>query len=306
MSLFQSIKMAWRSIINKKGRSLLTMLSIFIGIASVMAIVSVMEGMKEYTRMQYEAMGSNKVSVSIYSWNYDENGNSMGKDYFPELNAFCDTISEYVDGITPNGYANATITYGTKSSANMEYKYDDDWNYISGPPSMYYGSDKYSACNNLTIEKGRDICEMDLDCYNQVLVLGSEAKEAFFGDINPIGKIMQVNGLNFTVVGVYASRDDGQDGNKKGYGNLDNIVIFPYTCRRVLGGDVISEYTIKAKNSEAISQVITRVGAYLKALVDTSNGGFSVYSNTTWQQAANESLNMIGLVLGGIAAIVFL
>ena len=56
----------------KEGRSALTILGIFIGIAAVMTIVSVLEGMKEFTRQQYAAMGSNRISVNIWSNSYDD------------------------------------------------------------------------------------------------------------------------------------------------------------------------------------------------------------------------------------------
>ena len=56
MAILQSLKFAWRSIRGKRGRSVLTILSIFIGIAAVMTIVSVMEGMKAYTKEMYSAM----------------------------------------------------------------------------------------------------------------------------------------------------------------------------------------------------------------------------------------------------------
>ena len=142
--------MAWRSIWSKKGRSALTILSIFIGIAAVMTIVSVMEGMKAYTREQNAAMGSNKVNVYIYSWMYDENGNSMGKDYFPDLYDYCNSLAEYVDGVTPVGWCNATVSYGTKSSANMEYTWDEKGNLIrsEGPgwvlTRTYIGNNSYA------------------------------------------------------------------------------------------------------------------------------------------------------------------
>ncbi|MBQ2456371.1 MAG: ABC transporter permease, partial [Firmicutes bacterium] len=129
MNIFQSVKMAWRSIMAKKGRSVLTMLSIFIGIASVMSIVSVMEGMKDFTRAQYAAMGTNVVNVSIYSWSFDEDGNSKAKDYFPDLYNFCGSIKEYVDGVTPNGYASATVTYGNVTdtvTSSDKYVLNDD------------------------------------------------------------------------------------------------------------------------------------------------------------------------------------
>ena len=67
LNIGQAFKMAWRSICGKKGRSALTILSIFIGIAAVMTIVSTMEGMKAKTMEQFAAMGANRIEVSVYA-----------------------------------------------------------------------------------------------------------------------------------------------------------------------------------------------------------------------------------------------
>ena len=162
MNILQAFKMAWKSIAGKKGRSALTILSIFIGIAAVMTIVSVMEGMKEEMMKQLNAMGSNRLTVYMYSWMYDADGNNISHDYFPDLYDYCQSMKETVVGVTPNGRANATVVYGTKNSANMETKYDEQWNLISGPPTIYFGSDQYSACSNLTLAKGRDLAYPDM------------------------------------------------------------------------------------------------------------------------------------------------
>jgi putative ABC transport system permease protein len=293
--------MAWRSIWSKKGRSALTILSIFIGIAAVMTIVSVMEGMKAYTREQNAAMGSNKVNVYIYSWMYDENGNSMGKDYFPDLYDYCNSLAEYVDGVTPVGWCNATVSYGTKSSANMEYTWDEKGNLIGDrPPTLHYGSDQYSVCNNLTIAKGRDLAYLDMTNYNQVCVLGAQAAKAFFGSADPVGHMMQVNGHNFEVVGVYGPRLTGEAANRD---QMDNLIVFPYTTRRILGGENPTEYQVKVKESDMVTEVISRIGGFLKGAVDTNSGGYDVSSNNQWQEYENEQMTLIGLVLGGIAAI---
>ena len=74
MNLWQAVKMAWKSIWGKKGRSALTILGIFIGIAAVMTIVSVMDGYKRAMTAQYSAMGTGIINVSIYNWMYDEQG----------------------------------------------------------------------------------------------------------------------------------------------------------------------------------------------------------------------------------------
>ena len=301
MNIQQAVKMAWKSIWGKKGRSALTILGIFIGIAAVMTIVSVMEGMKQKTMEQFEAMGSNRITVSIYSWMYDEDGNDISKDYFPDLYDYCNGMKEYVMGITPTGYCNATVSYGTKSTANMQYSWDEMGNPVGDiPPSLYYGSDQYAACNNLTIAKGRDLAQLDIEKYNQVCVMGAQAAKIFFGAANPVNQTVQVNGQNCLVVGVYASRLSEESA---GASTLDNFIVFPYTARRVLGGEKPTEFLVKARSSEDMTEAISRLSGFLRGLVDQNTGGYNVYSESQWQQQSNEYLTMIGMVLAGIAAI---
>ena len=301
MNLQQAVKMAWKSTWGKKGRSALTILGIFIGIAAVMTIVSVMEGMKLKTMEQFEAMGSNRITVSISSWMYDEDGNDISKDYFPDLYDYCNGLKEYVMGITPTGYCNATVSYGTKSTANMQYEWDEMGNLTGDvPPSLYYGSDQYAACNNLTIARGRDLALLDIEKYNQVCVLGAQAAKTFFGSADPVGKELSVNGNKFLVAGVYTARLSDESADQSW---LDNFIVFPYTARRLLGGDKPTEFLVKARSSEAMTEAISRLSGFLKGLVDQNTGGYNVYSESQWQEQSNEYLTMIGLVLGGMAAI---
>ena len=299
MNILQAFKMAWKSIAGKKGRSALTILSIFIGIAAVMTIVSVMEGMKEEMMKQLNAMGSNRLTVYMYSWMYDADGNNISHDYFPDLYDYCQSMKETVVGVTPNGQANATVVYGTKNSANMETKYDEQWNLISGPPTIYFGSDQYSACSNLTLAKGRDLAYLDMQNYNQVCVIGAETAKIFFGTVDPVGKEVKINGNKFTVVGVYAPR--GEEGENS-INQMDNIFVIPYTMTRLLGGSV-DQYTVKVRSSEDMTEVTSRLGGFLKGLIPQGTGGYDVYNEGQWQQYQNETMNTISMVLGGIAAI---
>lgn len=299
MNILQAFKMAWKSIAGKKGRSALTILSIFIGIAAVMTIVSVMEGMKEEMMKQLNAMGSNRLTVYIYSWMYDADGNDISPDYFPDLYDYCQSMKETVVGVTPNRQANATVVYGTKNSANMETKYDEQWNLISGPPTIYFGSDQYSACSNLTLAKGRDLVYLDMQNYNQVCVIGAEAAKIFFGTVDPVGKEVKINGNKFTVVGVYAPR--GEEGENS-INQMDNIFVIPYTMTRLLGGSV-DQYTVKVRSSEDMTEATSRLGGFLKGLIPQGTGGYDVYNEGQWQQYQNETMNTISMVLGGIAAI---
>ncbi|WP_417043618.1 ABC transporter permease [Dysosmobacter sp.] len=301
MNIRQAIKMAWKSIWGKKGRSALTMLGIIIGIAAVMTIVSAINGYTTKTMEQYAAMGSNKLTVNIWNYLYDENGNSLGKDYFPALYDYCNSIGEYVEGVTPQANCNATVVYGTKSSANMQYNYDDKGNPVGDfPPDIYYASDQYSICNNLTIAKGRDLSMLDCQRYNQVCVLGARAAKAFFDGVDPVGKEMQFNGQNFQVVGVYSPRVD--DSNPTGQ-NIDNIIIVPYTARRVLGGSAPEQFIVKARSNEAMIEASSRIGGFLKGLIDPATGGYGVDKENSWQDYQNQQMGMISMILGGIAAI---
>ncbi len=302
MNIQQAIKMAWRSILGKKGRSILTMLGIIIGIASVMTIVSVVNGQNQQSLKQFEAMGTNKITVSAQR--YD------GKDVFQDLYDYCLQLSDYVAGVTPNSSMyDVNVVYGTKSSKTMQKNQQNMWNSPDGgadagtiemPPDLYLGSDQYSICNNFQIEKGRDLSFLDVQKYNQVCVLGARAARTYFGYANPVGQSMSVNGYPFTVVGVYKEKDPDSSYSQ------DNVIVFPYTMSRILApGQTFSEFSVKAKSAEAAVEATARINGYLQGLMgqNQERGYFWVDSQNQWQESINEQASMMSKVLGGIAAI---
>ena len=300
MKFGQALKMAFRSILGNKGRSFLTMLGIIIGIASVMTIVSTVNGMNQESMKQFEAMGTNKISVSasVYS----------GTDVFDDLYDYCSSLgSDLVLGITPNTtLGDINVVYGSKSSKSMQKNEENMWNdggepdpNTALPPTAYLGSDQYAVCNNFTLSRGRDISNIDIDNYNQVCVMGARAAQNFFNYADPVGQTVQVNGYPFTVVGVYEAKDPDS------LWSMDNIIVFPYTARRQLNPNAdISEFVVKASSSEATVEVISRLSGFLAGLTNNGQNGWGyAYSENQWQESQNEYLAMISLVLGGIAAI---
>ena len=292
--------MAFRSILGNKGRSFLTMLGIIIGIASVMTIVSTVNGMNQESMKQFEAMGTNKISVSasVYS----------GTDVFDDLYDYCSSLgSDLVLGITPNAIlGDINVVYGSKSSKSMQKNEENMWNdggepdpNTALPPTAYLGSDQYAVCNNFTLSRGRDISNIDIDNYNQVCVMGARAAQNFFNYADPVGQTVQVNGYPFTVVGVYEAKDPGS------LWSMDNIIVFPYTARRQLNPNLtMSEFVVKASSGEATVEVISRLSGFLAGLTNNGQNGWGyAYSENQWQESQNEYLAMISLVLGGIAAI---
>jgi putative ABC transport system permease protein len=308
LNIQQAVKMAWKSIVGNKGRSILTMLGIIIGIASVMTIVSTINGMNEQSLKQFEAMGTNKVNISAAR--YD------GRSVFDDLYNYCNSLGkDLVLGVTPSSQFSATVVYGTKNSAVMEKNQNGGMGAMGGgtaaagssggqqqstdmPPQLYFGSDQYAVCNNFQVAKGRDITQLDIKKYNAVCVLGARAAKTFFNYANPVGQTMQVNGLPYTVIGVYQEKDPDSQWS------LDNIIVFPYTASRYLSPSTqMSDFVVKASSRSATTEVTSRVTAYLGGLITDQTGYKSVYSDNQWQQSSSDWAKMLSLVLGGIAAI---
>jgi putative ABC transport system permease protein len=279
--------MALRSIWGNKGRSVLTMLGIIIGIAAVMAIVSLIQGLNQRTLAMYEAMGTNKIEVYAYSNN--------GLPLFDELYDYCVAMGDDVVGITPQGYLGAKVTRGVKDSFSM-----------NNAPQMILGSHQYALCNNFQIARGRDLTKLDVDDYHNVCVLGSESAKNFFDLTDPLGETIAVDGIPFTVVGIYVKKDTMNDPDW-----LDNVIVFPYTAARTLKQDMsfMSEFAVKAKDADTTPVLIARLSGFLTGLLgdpqdwQNQRGYFNVYSQDQWRAQEQEMMTMASLILGGIAGI---
>ena len=117
MNLAQAFKMAFKSIASKKTRSFLTMLGIIIGVASVVIMVSVVQGQNRKNMEYFEKMGDNKIQVYAYQY-YNTSG-----DISELLYEYCLGMQDLVLGITPNieSYQTMTIKYGAKTFSTDNY-----------------------------------------------------------------------------------------------------------------------------------------------------------------------------------------
>ena len=162
MDGFQTIKMAFKSILNNKVRSILTMLGIIIGVAAVIALVATIQGASTLSRLQYEAMGTNQIQISGYGpkrsdWN--------------ALEDFMDTeLKDEIKGWSPQSqywdWQNKGIQYRTKSL---------DVNNTQ----IYFGNEDYGMVTNNVITVGRDLTEEDCRSAAKVCVIGETIRKAF-------------------------------------------------------------------------------------------------------------------------------
>ena len=298
MNLWQAFKMAFKSISMKKTRSFLTMLGIIIGVASVVIMVSVVQGQNRQTMEMFEKLGDNKITVQAYGY-YDTNNETSQKLY-----DYCLTMSDLVEGITPDVEINetATVQYGAKTIRINDWNNGNyDWQTAM---HIKLGSDQYGVCNNYTLAGGREMSYLDVDKTNAVCVLGAGAKEALFDFTDPVGEYITINGQPFKVVGYYEAVD------LEGWNELDNIIVLPYTFNRSMNNNYnIDSYVVKAKSAQATVEAMTKLDAFLNGLFpmnadgNRDNGSFYVNSNNSSAEQVQSQSNMQSLVLGAIAGI---
>ena len=285
MNLKQAFKMAVKSIVSKKMRSFLTMLGIIIGVAAVVIMVSALQGQNRKTMEYIESQGTNKLEVYAYSYS--------GKDVSQALYDYCLSLSDLVQGVTPNGqiYSEVVIRFGSKTISTQNYENWEDM------VSIYLGSDQYGLCNNYTIAQGRELSHLDIDKELNVCVLGGRVAETLFDFVSPIGQTITLNGSPFTVVGVYESK------NVDNWPELDNIIVLPYTFNRSMNDNqTFDSYSVKAVSSSAASQASVWINGFLQGLIG-ENGYYNVQNYNASIEDTNAMLLMQSLIMGSIAGI---
>ncbi len=312
MTIWQSFKLAFKSIAMKKMRSFLTMLGIIIGVASVVIMVSVVQGQNKKNMEFYEKMGDNKIEVRAYS------NNDMTGETGQKLYDFCLSLSDLVAGITPDVEINEkmSIQYGAKTlmvndwegggmamamSGGIAIGGADPWETML---HVKLGSDQYGVCNNYTLAAGREISYLDIEKTNAVCVLGSGAKEQIFGYTDPVDETIIINGQPFLVVGWYESK------NIEHWPEMDNIIVLPYTFNRSMNNNnSIDSYVVKAVSAEATIEAMTKLRAFLSGMFPQNEEGYSdfgsfrVGSDNNFAEEMQTANLMQSLVLGAIAGI---
>ena len=283
MKLLQSFRLAVRSILNKKGRALLTILSIFIGVAAVIVLVSLQQANTNQWVEYMRSTGVNSVQVYASMWG--------GKDFTKELYDYCLSLTDLVEGVTPQQSMwvdDNAVKYGAKS-----YR----------PQQIVFGSDQYGICTNSTVSLGRDIAYMDVEKANRVCIIGSAVKENLFNYKNPVGEKITVNNQPLTVIGVYAQKVDNSEWSD------DNIIVVPYTLNRLLlKNTTIEMFIVKAKDAATTSLAVEKLKGFLLTVYKTRPySWYSVYSMNQYIEESNEMerQNVIFMaVIAGISLLV--
>jgi putative ABC transport system permease protein len=273
-----SVKMALEAIRDKKGRSFLTMLGVIIGVGAVLILITVVNGMNADIQAYYEKIGVNKVSVDI-TYNNRTGSADISSDLMLYVN---DELGEMTAGITPDTSMTGTLRYFGGSNTTA---------------TIYLGNEQWSACNNYTLNKGRDLTVQDMDNRSLVCVIGSYVAESLFGYIDPLGESIAINGTEYTVVGIYY----GKDGTAES--SLDDVVVIPYTRNRAIShSSTVTSFTVKVNTSDEVETVISYLEYWLEEETDSATEYTLTNLNAQMTEAEGETTSL-SLILAGVASI---
>ncbi len=265
-----AIKLSIKGIFSNKVRSFLTMLGIIIGVSSVIILVSIAQGTTQSVTSSIESMGSNLININITGKRYLDN-NDIEK------------IKEFsgVAQVSPVVNGNVTAKYGTDSMSLNIQGVDEN----------------YSTVRNHGVQAGRFVLPLDVEYRQKVAILGSTVVTELYGSENPMGDIIQLNGTNFTVVGVLEEK-----GSTVG-GSSDETIIIPIsTAQRFLYSSGIRTIYIQAESADMVDITMGMVDSYLFNKFNDENS-YRVFNQTEMLSTINEITGTLSLMLGSIAGI---
>lgn len=276
MDIKMLLKISVDSILANKLRSFLTMLGVIIGVCAVIILVSIGQGTTASITESIESMGSNLITVRVMG-----RGATTTLTY-DEAKAFAK-----LDGVAacaPVVSGSVTIKYGTNEMENVSL--------------MGVDSD-YKTVKNRTIQGGRDILSLDVDKRQKSAVLGVDVVNELFSEgTNPVGKTVQINGTNFTVIGVL-----DESGSSMGNNN-DEVILIPIsTAQRFLNSSGISMVYASAKSAEVSSQVVAAIENELYGKFKEDEDAYRVSSQDDMLETVSNISQTMSLMLGGIAGI---
>ncbi len=277
MNIKQAFTLALKSLMSSKMRSFLTMLGIIIGVAAVIIIVSVVNGMTKDVVDQFESMGATTITVSVMG-----RGGNRSVDVDDMQNLVSDN-PEYLDSMSPSvTVAGATVKYN-----------DNNLN----PTSCLGVNEYYTDIKGLEVTSGRSICYTDSENRLKNCVVGTYVAKELFGTTNVVGEKLKINGTNFTVIGVLDETGDSEEGG------ADDIVLMPYTTAQHLSNSfTMGSYTFNAASKEVSDAAQAVIEEYLLGVFEDSDA-YRVSNMSDMIDNINDLTASMSLVLAGVAGV---
>ena len=273
MSIFESLTLAFKNIVSSKTRTMLTMLGIIIGVAAVIVIVGLGNGLEGYITESFSSMGTNTLTASV---------SARGSTRTLSVDDMYDIVEEnsgYLDLCSPTVNMMGSVKIGSETSRTS----------VTGV------SEDYFSIKNYTLSKGRGIQYSDIALRAKTCVVGAYVDMAYYGG-SAVGETLRVGGQSLTIVGVIEQQSEELE-----EGGSDDCLFLPYsTAARLSGG--VSSYTVTVRDESLIAEG----KAALENALEDFFGSDSFYTVTSMSEMLETMTGMISIlvaVLAGIAAI---
>lgn len=290
MRLLNLIKIAFKAIVLNKMRTLLTMLGIIIGVASVIAMLAIGEGSKESIRSTISNMGSNMITIQPGA---DDRGPARGSggdvqtltlQNYEVIKAQADLLS-YVTPVVNGG---GQVINGS-----------NNW------PSTIYGvNPEYLDIKVVGLQSGSMFTDVEVKSASKVVVIGQTVVDNVFPDgQEPIGQMIRFNNIPFKVIGVLEEKGENTFGQDQ-----DDVVIAPYTTvqKRILAIDHLNQVIASAISEDDAANAVTQVTEILRTehkLLDNEEDDFSVRSMEELISTFSSTSEMLTVLLVAVASI---
>lgn len=273
--LLESIKMSWKNIVNNKLRSLLTMLGIVIGVASIISLITIVQGATSSISNQVNALGVNKVTINAMGTPLKQ---GLSQDDIKNISKVAN-----VSGISPTVSGKAGVVYNNKVLENIT---------IQGKNEVYFNSDLS------LLKSGRAINILDSESKNHVAIIGNNIVSELYYGVDPIGKEIIIKGTTYTVAGTLKTSSGFSAGS-----NNDTVIIPYTTALRSLGVKNVSSLDIFLADTNLADDTVTEIKGVLNPAFNYKDNAYTIFNMGDMINTFQSIMSMMSLLLAGIAAI---
>jgi putative ABC transport system permease protein len=300
----EGLRIAVRGIAANRLRSFLTVLGVSIGVAAVILLVAVGRGSAVSVERQIQSLGTNILTVFAgggfgFAGPGGGGGPGGGASRTGTLSSFNaltmkdvkalndKTLTPDVQSVSPVVNASATATFGDATYS----------------PEQFFGSTPSIAeARNYEVASGAFFTEEDERQHRKVVVLGPTVVFNLFGATNPVGQVVKLNGISFSVVGVLEPR------GSNGIQDQDDIAIAPLSAVQdtLAGGSTLSQIVVQATSAKTVDLAEAEVTNVLQSTHPADLSGastFRVLSQASLLETTSSTNRTFTVLLGAVAAI---
>jgi putative ABC transport system permease protein len=293
MSTFlQSLLIALRALRVNKMRALLTMLGIIIGIAAVIAMVAIGSGASKMISDQIASIGSNLLLVlpgSVTSGGMRSGSGAtqtLTYDDAKAIKAECPSVA----AVAPTVRGGGQVVYGNQNWSTV----------INGvTPEM-------CEVRDWAVVSGRNITQTDVDAGTKNCLIGQTVADNLFGALDPVGKIIRIKKIPFTVVGLLDRKGQSPNGQDQ-----DDVIYVPLSTaqRKVLGSqfpNTVGAMMVQAKDAEVLSKAQDEVTALLNQrhrVGPSKEADYTIRNLSEILAVSEQSSKVMSMLLGAVASI---